>query len=295
MSIHIPRTTLVCIDCQYPRLALRALRLTLAQCEYPAVKLFTDALDIAPELDARIELVPIRRISSAAEYSRFVIKELAHQVTTDFVQIVQWDGYVINGPAWTDEFQKYDYIGARWWFREDGWNVGNGGFSLRSRRLLEALQDPEILVEHPEDDVICLVYRELLQDRYGIRIAPAELADRYSFEGAPPTLREFGFHRLFNFPLLYGEVALAEILEPIPDGDFCSEVSLSMLQRLAELKRIGEALRYAKRFRRIPEHYARLSPAVRAELEQFVTGLAPPLAPCPCGSGSKFMQCCGAL
>lgn len=273
MGVAVPRTTLVCIDSQHPRLAARALRLSLAQCEFAAVKFFTDALDIAPQLDARIELVPVARIASAQAYSRFVVRDLLRHVATDFVQIVQWDGYVINGAAWTDEFQRYDYIGARWWFREPGQDVGNGGFSLRSRRLLQALQDPEIREVHPEDNAICLQYRQLLETRYGIRIAPAALADRYAFEGTPPTLREFGFHRLFNFPLLHGEAALAEVLQEIPDAEFCSDVSVSLVRRLVELERVAEALRYVRRMRSAPR-YAQLPADTRAELEEIVRGLA---------------------
>jgi hypothetical protein len=295
MRVPVPRTTLVCVDCQYPRLALRALRLSLAQCAYPAAKFFTDALHLAPEVGAGIELVPVARVASARDYSRFVLKDLLAHITTDFVQIVQWDGYVINGAAWTEEFQRYDYIGARWWFREDGRNVGNGGFSLRSRRLLLALQDPEIGVDLPEDNAICLEYRGLLESRYGIRVAPAGLADRYAFEGTPPTMREFGFHRLFNFPLLYRQAALAEILEEIPDGDFCAGVSVSLVHRLADLGRVAEALRYAGRIRRVPAWRERLDPQTRAEFEQIVRGMAPAHAPCPCGSGTLFAQCCGAL
>ena len=275
LPVPVPRTTLACVDCQLPGLALRALRLSMAQCEFPSVKFFTDAGKIALEPGERIELVPVARIASAGEYSRFVLKELARHVATDFVQIVQWDGYVINGAAWTGEFQDYDYIGARWWFRQAPANVGNGGFSLRSRRLLEALQDPAIGVDLPEDNAICLEYRALLESRYGIRIAPAALADRYAFEGTPPTLREFGFHRLFNFPLLYAEAELAEVLGQIPDAEFCTDVSVSLVQRLSELGRTKEALRYAGRLRQAPERYARLPPESRADLERFMREAAP--------------------
>ena len=76
MHTDIPGTTLVCVDCQYPGLATRALRLVLEQCRYPAVKFFTDATGIAAQLDSRIELVPIPRIDSVEAYSRFMIKEL---------------------------------------------------------------------------------------------------------------------------------------------------------------------------------------------------------------------------
>ena len=294
MSIRIPRTTLVCVDCHYRQLALRALRLTLAQCEYPAVKFFSDAFDASLGLDPRIEFVPIPRVASAAEYSQFVLKDLLRYIETDFVQIIQWDGYVINGPAWTNEFLDYDYIGARWYFRDDDRSVGNGGFSLRSRRLLEALQDPAITCERAEDEAICLAFRDLLQDRYGIRIAPPALADRYSFEGTAPNLEAFGFHRFYNFPLFYGKAELAEIVASINDEDFCSEVSASLLRRLFLLNRTQEALQYAKRFHPTPGYYARLSPAIRAKYERFLAGVAEPSAPCPCGSGSTFDKCCGA-
>ena len=143
--MKIARTTLVCIDCQLPRLAVRAMEHTLRQCEYEHARFFTDDAGVARS-DPGIEVVAIPRIDSSAAYSRFVLKDLLHHVATDFVQIIQWDGYVTNAAAWSAEFLAYDYIGARWWFRETGRDVGNGGFSLRSRKLLLALQDRKSVV-----------------------------------------------------------------------------------------------------------------------------------------------------
>jgi hypothetical protein len=274
MPTDIPGTTLVCVDCQYPGLALRALRLTLEQCRFRAVKFFTDATGIAAQLDPRIELVPIPRIASVEAYSRFMIKQLLPHVATDFVQVVQWDGYVINGPAWSSAFQEYDYIGARWWFREEGRDVGNGGFSLRSRRLLEALQDPDVVVEGPEDLLICDAYRDLLALRHGIRIAPASLARSYAFEGDRPNLQAFGFHRLFNFPLLYDEATLAGLLALIPTGGFRSAEALSTVRRLWDLGRTAEATRYATRFRSEAEGAGSLVGELRTEFEELAAALA---------------------
>jgi hypothetical protein len=48
---------------------------------------------------------------------------------------------------------------------------GNGGFSLRSRRLLQALQDPRIALSVVEDETICRTFRPLLERDYGIRFA----------------------------------------------------------------------------------------------------------------------------
>jgi hypothetical protein len=263
----------VCIDCQYPRLAVRAIELSLAECSYERVKLLTDDPRAVPARDPRIEVVPISPIRSIEDYSRFVVKELLHHVSTDFVQVIQWDGYVINGKAWSDSFLQYDYIGARWWFREDGRNVGNGGFSLRSRRLLEALQDPEILVNDAEDNVICVIYRSLLEQRHGIRFAPGEVADRYAFEGITPTLTEFGFHRVFNFAYLYDAATLATVVDGIPDEAFRPEAMVTFIEILGILKRTPEALRYAQRFRQDEQRFARLPADFRARFETITAGL----------------------
>jgi uncharacterized protein DUF5672 len=263
--VNIEQTTLVCADCQSPALAARALSLTLAQCGYPRAVFFTDAAEV-PGLDAGVERVAIPTIASALDYSRFVLKELVRHVDTAFVQVVQWDGYVTRGAAWDPEFQRYDYVGARWWFRQEGRNVGNGGFSLRSRRLLEALQDPEIQVAEAEDDVICLQHRDLLERRHGIRIAPSIVADAYAFEGAPPSGREFGFHRVFNFPHFHDEAKLAQVMAQVPESVYCGEVAVSLVKKLLWLGRGDEALRYAAMALGKPA----LPPAWRGHIERLV-------------------------
>ena len=190
---HIPATTLVSVDCRLPRLAMRALELSLRQCSYESALLLTDDAALAPR-DPRIRIVAIARIASSAEYSRFLLKDLLHHVETDFVQVVQWDGYVTDAGGWSDEFLDFDYIGARWWSEEEGRNVGNGGFSLRSKRLLRALRDPRIIELVPEDVAICETYRGLLEKEYGIGIAPVAVAAGFSFETLPPPAPTLGFH-----------------------------------------------------------------------------------------------------
>ena len=43
---------------------------------------------------------------------------------------------------------------------------------------------------------ICKTYRKLLEQDYGIRFAPADLAARFSFETVPPPGPTLGFHGL---------------------------------------------------------------------------------------------------
>ena len=295
MATRVPDTTLACVDCRYPRLALRAMSLSLEQCEYEAVRFFTDDVGSGPPPDPRIEVVTIPRIASLADYSRFVLKDLVRFIDTGFVQIVQWDGYVTHGASWSDRFLEYDFIGARWWFREPGRDVGNGGFSLRSRKLLAALQDEAIEVGEVEDNTICLVARGLLKERYGIRIAPGELADRYSFEGGVPSGREFGFHGIFNLPYFLDAVELADFLAVVPDEEYASPSFVTLVQRLAGRGRKLEALECARKVRAHPARLAAMPPQFRANLRHAVLGLAARTDPCPCGSGAAFKRCCGAL
>lgn len=187
--------TLCCIDCVNQPLAVRALRLSMPALPFAEALLLTSGFHDLPDL--RVEHIP--PLQSHAEYSHFVAKTLVAHIRTSHVLLVQWDGYVINPSAWTDEFLQYDYIGATWGFLpRDAYRVGNGGFSLRSKRLLEALQDLEIIETHPEDVAICRQYRPLLEQRYGIRFAPEAVAERFSFESTTPPNASFGFHALHN-------------------------------------------------------------------------------------------------
>jgi FkbM family methyltransferase len=186
--VPVPDTTLVCVDCRNHELALSALRRSMAQCRFERALFLTDRPVDAPGID--VVLIP--PIASIADYSRFMVKSLADHVRTGFALVVQYDGYVLAGARWEAAFQDYDYVGAPWGRPS---RVGNGGFSLRSQKLLRALRDPRI--EHnlvPEDLAICETYRSLLETEHGIRFAPPEVAARFSFETLTPPGPTLGFH-----------------------------------------------------------------------------------------------------
>lgn len=138
------------------------------------------------------------QIHSKEAYSEFCIKELYKHVNTSHMLIFQHDGFVNNWNAWDNDWLQYDYIGAPWHYM-DGMAVGNGGFSLRSTRLMEILAtDPEIKFTHPEDHHICRTYRSYLEKKHKIKFAPVEVAEEFSFEGyLQPHKRltdQFGVH-----------------------------------------------------------------------------------------------------
>ncbi|MBI4190856.1 MAG: hypothetical protein HY525_10005 [Betaproteobacteria bacterium] len=206
--VRIPDTTLCCADCSNHALAIRALKLTLSGCEFPRAIFFTDReFDIGP-----IETVIIDPIQSLHDYALFVMKRLLPYIDTDYVLLVQWDGYVVNADAWSDQFLLFDYIGARW--PHEALNipadhaVGNGGFSLRSKTLLQALQDPRVVAAHPEDGAICLTHRQYLERQYGVAFAPDAIADRFSFEHIESTAPTFGFHGQINITRFVDDEAI---------------------------------------------------------------------------------------
>jgi hypothetical protein len=193
--IDLSRVTLCAIDCVEPELAARSLYKSMAQCRFGAVKLLTSR-PACFEGITRIEIPPIDSVSA---YSEFVMKRLAPYVDTDYVLVTQWDSYVLDAAMWSDDYYEYDYIGAPWdlasnpgFVPEDV--VGNGGFSLRSQRVLQAGTDPRFSVTHPEDFQLCRRYRREMQHDHGVRFAPPAIAARFSSEHTGWDLDTFGFH-----------------------------------------------------------------------------------------------------
>lgn len=202
--VEIEHTTLLVLDHANPALAQRALALSMSGCRFEHVKWLTNSAIVVPG----VETVVTTPILSHADYSRFMVKDLLAYVDTDHVLVAQWDGHVVNPAAWSPEFLLFDYIGARWdntlHRTAAHHNVGNGGFSLRSRALLEALQDPAIEVTLAEDATICRQYRGYLEDRHGIVFAPDAIADRFAFEHFEQPSMSFGFHGVSNLARFVG-------------------------------------------------------------------------------------------
>jgi hypothetical protein len=216
--MHLSHVTLCCVDNRYPELGFQAIERTCKDLNFAEVLFFTKKDYIAPSLHEikNLKIIPLNYIRNIGDYSQFIIKELYRHIHTSHVLIIQWDGFVINYDAWQDEFLKYDYIGAPWPF-ELNTVVGNGGFSLRSKKLLEALQDEDIKGIQPEDQCICITNKELLQSRYQIEIAPVAIAEQFSFEFSVQPLKPFGFHGFFHFPKILNEHELCSFIKVMPE------------------------------------------------------------------------------
>jgi hypothetical protein len=160
-----------------------------------------------PKIDG-IDFVQIDHMPNVRIYDQFCLSEMHKHVDSDFCLIFQDDGFVINPELWRPIFLEYDYVGAPWpplhpWPEPGRMDrrVGNGGFCLRSKKLLEAIK--EFKAENNEDIIIVSTRRDEL-DQKGIKFAPMLLAADFSIECEfMPTQSmssTFGFHHKARVP-----------------------------------------------------------------------------------------------
>lgn len=204
--LQLPNVTLVAVSSIKIRETVRALELSMAGIDFGAVLLI--AHEQPTKLPPGITFQPCPPLRSIDEYSRFMIYELEKYIKTDFALTVQYDGYVVRPEEWRTSFLNFDFIGAPWpsglHHTTEGQEirVGNGGFSLRSRRLLNIFNELHLPFTDRgtgyfnEDGMICNYYRADLE-RAGIRFAPVRVAAAFSHEMdcAESVPNAFGFHR----------------------------------------------------------------------------------------------------
>jgi hypothetical protein len=147
------------------------------------------------------------------DYNNFCIHglyELVDNFKSEYCLIVQEDGFIINPELWEDSFYNFDYIGAPWikysteskfpWVQHFGEKaaVGNGGFTFRSKRFLQACLDIPYPQNSANEDVyLCAVAGDYLRSK-GIVFADIDTAGRFSLETKNDKYNDlskvFGFH-----------------------------------------------------------------------------------------------------
>lgn len=212
--LALPQVTLCAVTSVNVLATIRALHHSMTQVNFASCKLFTHA-DIPLAHDG-IEVIKIDCLGTAEAYSKFILKHLADHIDTSHCLIAQWDGHVVDASKWQPAFLDFDYIGARWPQFDDGHDVGNGGFSLRSRRLMEACQSLEFQCSHPEDLAIARVNRRCLE-QLGMRFANGAMADDFSVERKESPLSSFGYHGVWNMPQVIGHDAFWNIYLGLDD------------------------------------------------------------------------------
>lgn len=203
-KLNLKNTTLFCYENRYIDKAIDAINICKYYADFGSIKFITNN-----KTGCEHEIIDNTPINSLSDYSRFILFKMNSYVDTEFVLTTHCDGFITNSFAWTNEFFEFDYIGAVW----ETWQiptVGNGGFSLRSKRLLNAIDQilPNInhsLLHPHEDYVICIQLRSILEQQFNIKFAPLDLARKFSVETGGKWNGQFGFHNFkFVNPEEYG-------------------------------------------------------------------------------------------
>lgn len=148
------------------------------------------------------KFVKINKMNSMQDYNRLLLQEVWKHLETEFCLILHYDGFVINPDQFASLFLHYDFIGATWGNFKT-YNVGNGGFCLRSKKLMQTVaeQFPNPDLHTPEDVLIARHFRAILEDRFNLRFAPQEIANHFSQEFISQPWRTFGFHGSHLLPI----------------------------------------------------------------------------------------------
>lgn len=211
--LDLSSITLFCVDTRSPDLATWAIDRCLRQARFAKAVLLTN-LAAVRQRRTDVDYVQAPPIASSRDYSRLMLTGVAPHVVGSHALVMQWDGFILHPELWDPAFLDYDYIGAVW-PQFPATPVGNGGFSLRSRRLIECLHDARIKIRHPEDRCICITNRSVLETQFGIRFAPPDVAERFAVERSA-WRPAFGFHGFFNFANVLEPEELARFIDGMP-------------------------------------------------------------------------------
>jgi len=218
--LKLPNVTLICVEDTSEKdvfMASQIIKGIKNHIEFHDVKLLSS--EIKHGVTHKI-----RPINSTDNYSFFILNDLIDYIDSEFVMIMQTDGYPLNPSCWSDKFLEYDYIGAPWSrviSRNEQYSVpmkpspelvdlhlnasvGNGGLSIRSKKLIERVTNYNydlspiywdkinITGAATEDEYICKYKRPELEAE-GFTFAPVELAQFFSIEN-DVWAGQFGFH-----------------------------------------------------------------------------------------------------
>ena len=206
--LDLKNVSLACVTSVNLDRAIKALNFSKRLINFGEVLLLTDK-DVFSEGIKTIKIDPIDYIG----YSRFISYELHKHISTSHVILIQDDGFISSPEKWRGSFLDYDYIGAPFPIPHESDNisyrdpfgnlirVGNGGFSLRSKKLLELpsklnLEWKAYYGFHNEDGFFSVHNRHILEEN-GCKFAPVEVASLFSHEYVTKETEgiiPFGFH-----------------------------------------------------------------------------------------------------
>jgi hypothetical protein len=120
-----------------------------------------------------------------SEAMRFQVKALGKYFDTKYVMHCETDGYPINFDMWSDDFLKFDYIGAPWpshWNLINDGRIGNMGCSIITKKFINWIAEQEY--NGMVSDVFICQHLRYKAEQAGFKFADIETALRFSYENA---------------------------------------------------------------------------------------------------------------
>jgi len=210
--LNLDNVTLVSVTSVNVDRTIRALKYSSKEIKFGEVLLLTDK-DVVPNNIKTIKIDPLDYVG----YSKFIVYDLFKHINTEFALIIQDDGFIINPNKWDNIFLNYDYIGAPFpippssdniSYRDPFGNlmrVGNGGFSLRSKKLLSLATELNLewksYFGYYNEDGFFSVHNKHIYEQNGCIYAPIDIASKFSHESQTPEtigITPFGFHGKSN-------------------------------------------------------------------------------------------------
>jgi len=213
--LEFPDVTLVTCSNVNIAATVFAMEHSLKLAKFKAAKFITNGFQFD---HLEFDVIQEPRLKDYDSYSEVMLFELHKYIDTKFCLVIQADGFILNPNKWSDSFLEYDYIGAcvntKSWSKK-GVKVGNGGFSLRSEKILNAPREYfgsekafrnyfNYYREYGplwEDFTICVTAGDFYRSK-GIKFATESVASQFSVEpyNFNNPKETFGFHygNIFN-------------------------------------------------------------------------------------------------
>jgi len=204
--IDLSNVTLVSVASVRVDKTIKALKYSSKDIIFGGIKLITHESVTEPG----ITVINVDKMDYE-QYNKFIVFELYKHIDTDYALIIQDDGFVVNANEWKPEFLNYDYIGAPWplpyddFSYRDAFNnlirVGNGGFSLRSKKILSLADKLKLewksYFGYYNEDGFFTCHNRHIYEQNGCVFAPLDVAKYFSHEIQIPETEgiiPFGFH-----------------------------------------------------------------------------------------------------
>jgi hypothetical protein len=201
--LNLKNTTLLFVETRAHEITKRVIADCLSKADFGEVLIFTDKMDefAVPELSGA-RLVSVPDFPNKKLAGQFYYAQAMEKVETDFALMLEWDAGIFKPEHWKPEFFNYDYIGAPWItspHEHNRMDVGNGGFTLMSRKLGQyAIENFQQFPVYTDWD-FCRMQRRHYEAA-GFKWPMRDLASFFAWELGPRNPEHFGFHGAFTWP-----------------------------------------------------------------------------------------------